>query len=264
MKIGYLQFAPLLLDAPATRARLADLLATTPAVELLVMPELANSGYRFPDRPTALAAGEVPAASPFVGLLTDWCRQHSAHVVTGFHEREGDVLFNSALLIGPGGVLGVYRKLHLFLNEKDIFAPGNLGLPVFDLGGVKIGMLVCFDWVFPEVWRSLALDGADIICHPSNLVLPGFAQRAVPIHALINRVFTITANRIGTEGELTFTGLSTIADPLGNVLVQGPQADVDVQVVEIDLAKARNKQITPRNDVFADRRPDQYMRLQRP
>ncbi|MGC9332990.1 MAG: nitrilase-related carbon-nitrogen hydrolase, partial [Anaerolineae bacterium] len=127
-----------------------------------------------------------------------------------------------------------------------------------EIGACRLGMLVCFDWIFPEAWRVLALKGADVICHPSNLVLPGLAQRAVPIHALTNRVYVVTANRVGTEDDLTFTGMSTIASPTGDVLAQASPADEAVSLVEVDLALARDKRITARNDLFADRRPEAY------
>jgi predicted amidohydrolase len=165
------------------------------------------------------------------------------------------------VLVGPQGYVGRYRKLHLFMNEKDFFQPGNAGLPVFDIGLCKVGMLVCFDWLFPEVWRILALKGADVICHPSNLVLPRLAQQAVPIHALVNRVYVVTANRIGSEGKLTFTGMSTIADPRGEVLSQASSADQELCVVEVDPELAKGKAITPRNNVLADRRPEEYTLL---
>jgi predicted amidohydrolase len=157
--------------------------------------------------------------------------------------------------------LGRYRKLHLFLNEKDFFQPGNGGLPVFDIGPCRVGMLVCFDWQFPEVWRILALKGADVICHPSNLVLPGRAQRAVPIHALVNRIYTVTANRVGREGDLTFTGLSTISDPAGEVLLQASATENAVGLVDVDISLARDKQVTARNHSFNDRRPGEYAHL---
>jgi predicted amidohydrolase len=147
------------------------------------------------------------------------------------------------------------------MDEKDFFAPGDAGLPVFDIGPCQVGMLVCFDWIFPEAWRVLALKGADVIAHPSNLVLPGLAQRAVPVHALTNRVYVVTANRIGTEGDLTFTGLSTIADPKGEVVVQASSSEEEIGVVDIDIRLARDKHITARNDVLADRRPEEYSPL---
>ena len=126
---------------------------------------------------------------------------------------------------------------------------------------MDLTLLVCFDWQFPEVWRILALQGADVICHPSNLVLPGLAQRAVPIHALTNRVYTVTANRVGVEGDLRFTGLSTIAGPRGDVLCQASPTEEEVGLVEVDLTLARDKAVTPRNHIFADRRPAEYTLL---
>jgi predicted amidohydrolase len=118
-------------------------------------------------------------------------------------------------------------------------------------------MLVCFDWVFPEVWRILALKGAEIICHPSNLVLP-FAQQAVPVHGLINRTFNITANRIGNERGIKFTGQSIISDPAGKTLLKASSEKDEVKITSLDLSQARNKKITPRNHLFNDRQPKNY------
>jgi len=177
--------------------------------------------------------------------------------VAGFNECDGDLLYNASVLVGPQGVIGKFRKLHLFMDEKDIFEPGNLGLPVFDIGYCKVGMLVCFDWVFPEAWRVLSLAGAHVICHPSNLVLP-YAQQAVPVHTMVNRIYAVTCNRTGTEKDLTFTGQSIIANPAGEVLSRAPADGDAISIVEVDIAQAENKGITARNDVFADRRTDVY------
>lgn len=261
MKVGFVQCQPVLGRADQTLARLEKLLPQAAQAELIVLPELCNSGYNFDSLDQARDLAEEIPSGRMIEFLHAQCRKQGSHIVCGLDERVGDKLYNTSVLIGPGGVLGSYRKLHLFLNEKDIFEPGDLGLPVFDIGNCWVGMLICFDWMFPEAWRSLALDGADIICHPSNLVIPGLAQRAVPIHGLCNGVFTITANRIGTEKELTFTGLSTIASPRGDILCQASTESEEVGVVEIDIAAARNKSITARNDRLADRRPDQYHRL---
>ncbi|MFN2197074.1 MAG: nitrilase-related carbon-nitrogen hydrolase, partial [Anaerolineales bacterium] len=220
MKVGYIQFQPFLGERDKTIASLDPLLRSASSADLLVLPELCNSGYNFPDYQFAHDSAEEIGGSVFIDFLCSCASDYGLYIVSGFNEREDETLYNSAVLVGPGGYLGKYRKLHLFMNEKDYFQPGNAGLPLFDLGSIKIGMLVCFDWVFPEVWRILALGGADLVCHPSNLVLPGFAQRAIPIHALVNRIHVITCNRIGQEGELTFTGLSTIAAPNGDVVLQ--------------------------------------------
>jgi predicted amidohydrolase len=261
MKIGFVQFAPVLGDVVATIRKLDRFGDAFAGVDLLVLPELCNSGYNFHSRRQAWETSEEIGQGTFVRHLALLCRRYGLHVVSGLNERDGDRLYNSAVLVGPGGYVGRYRKLHLFMNEKDHFTPGDGGLPVFDIGSCRVGMLICFDWMFPEAWRVLALRGADLICHPSNLVLPGLAQRAVPIHALINRVYVVTANRTGVEGDLSFTGLSLIAGPPGDVLVQAPASGEKVGIVEADIALARDKQITPRNDVLADRRPEVYTRL---
>ena len=258
MRIGYVQFSPALCDLDETITRLEELLPEAAEADLVVLPELCNSGYNFASKEEASANAEAVEDSKFVSFLINKCREFGFRIVAGLNELDGDRLCNSAVLVGKDGVEGKYRKMHLFLREKEIFQPGDVGLPVFDCGPARIGILICFDWQFPEVWRILALKGADIICHPTNLVLPGLAQRAIPIHALINRVFVILGNRIGTEGELTFTGRSIISDPRGNVLSEAPAEEPYVGIVEIDPAAARDKNVTPLNHVLNDRRPEEY------
>lgn len=261
MKIGFIQFAPVLGNVQATMDKIDQLSPLCAGADLVVLPELCNSGYNFESVEQAWVTAEEIDHGVFVQYLESLCRQHGCHIVSGLNEREGDYLYNSAVLVGPQGYAGRYRKLHLFMNEKDFFQPGNAGLPVWDIGPCKVGMLVCFDWIFPEAWRILALKGADVICHPSNLVLPGLAQQAVPIHALTNRVYVVTANRIGTERDLAFTGMSTIASPEGKVLAQASQTDAETRVVEVNIELARNKDITARNHILADRRPEEYALL---
>lgn len=261
MKVGLIQFPPALADVGETIRRLDPLIRCCEGAQIVVLPELCNSGYNFPSTEVARRASEEIGRSEFLRFLETRCKDLGFHVVTGFCEREGESLFNSAVLVGPCGVLGRYRKLHLFLNEKDHFLPGNGGLTVYDLGFCRVGMLVCYDWHFPEVWRILALQGADCICHPSNLVLPGLAQRAVPIHALLNRVFVFTCNRVGSEGDLRFTGLSVISNPKGEVLAQGSKEGSEVIFADIDPGMARDKNVTSRNHLFLDRRPGEYRGL---
>ncbi|NOZ07440.1 MAG: carbon-nitrogen hydrolase [FCB group bacterium] len=258
MKIGFAQFAPVF-GHPLKNAELIESMAPDfQSADLIVLPELCSSGYNFSSREEALALSEVLPQSPFLERLHSLCTQHNLYLVAGVNERDGDLLYNSAVLMGPGGILGKYRKMHLFWNEKDIFEPGNLGFPVFQIENLTLGILICFDWIFPEAWRILALKKADIICHPSNLVLPGLAQRAVPIRAVENRFFVVMANRTGDEGDLHFTGCSTIAGPAGNVLAQASEGATEVKIVEADISLARDKQITPRNSVILDRRPADY------
>jgi predicted amidohydrolase len=261
MKVAFVQFAPRLSDLPANVAAIRRLAPQFAGADLVVLPELANSGYNFPSQDAALACGEAVDASPFLDALQQIATQAGQHIVTGLCERADDRLYNSAVLLGPDGVIGTYRKLHLFVDEKDFFTPGDVGLPVCEIPGARVGMLICFDWIFPEAWRVLALKGADVICHPANLVIPGKCQSVVPAQATCNRIYIVTANRIGNEGALTFTGNSIIAAPDGSLLQSAPADRECVRLAEIDPALARDKQITRRNDVFGDRRPAEYRSL---
>jgi predicted amidohydrolase len=261
MKIAVIQFAPALCDREETIRRVDPMLEEASGADLIVLPELANSGYSFPDRRAAWEASEPVASSPFLEYLTGMCEAHACDIVTGLCERAVDRLYNSAVLLSARGVEGIYRKLHLFMDEPDIFEPGDLGLPVFERDYGTIGIQICFDWALCEPWRILMLKGAELICHPSNLVIPGKAQRAIPVYAMTNRLFIVTANRIGTEGSLTFTGRSLIADPEGGTLAEASQREATTLVVDVDLSQAQNKALTPRNDAIADRRPDQYGEL---
>jgi predicted amidohydrolase len=176
-------------------------------------------------------------------------------------ESAGQHIFNSAAMVTPQGEFYVYHKAHLFVDEKDLFDPGDSPFPVFDLGPVKVGMLVCFDHFFPEAARSLALHGAQVICHPSNLVLE-YAQTNSVTRAVENRVFWILANRTGSEtlGEktLAFNGRSQVVAPDGRLLGRAGPNSEELLFAEIDPAEALNKKVTPRNDLFLDRRTDLY------
>jgi predicted amidohydrolase len=180
-------------------------------------------------------------------------------------ERAKKECYNSAAVVGPEGFIGAYRKTHLFAEEKRFFQPGDTGFRVFDVGQARVGVMVCFDWLFPEAARILALVGADIICHPSNLVLP-YCQKGMVTRSLENCVYTATANRVGTEARggkepLCFTGKSQILDPAGQIMTELGEKDKGWAVAKIDVERARNKQITPYNDRLGDRRPNFYGRL---
>jgi predicted amidohydrolase len=261
MRIAFIQFAPAYCDLDETLRRLDPLLDQCRGADLIVLPELCNSGYNFASRDDALASAVSLDGGAFVEHTTEQCAQLDCEIVAGLNEQDGDRLYNSAALISSNGVVGVYRKLHLFMNEKDIFEPGDRGLPVFDRPYGRVGIQICFDWAFCESWRVLAVKGAEIIAHPSNLVIPGKCQRAMPVYAMTNRVFIATANRIGTERDLTFTGRSLIVAPSGDVLAEAPSGEPAVRIVEIDPADARDKMLTPRNDALTDRRPEEYTSL---
>ncbi len=260
IKAGFLQFEPKLGEPDLNISNIEHLLSQTAGADLVVIPELANSGYNFESKEQAIQLAESVDNSPYLNFLSDQAKKLNLHIVSGFHEIDNYLLYNTSVLIGPNGIIGKYRKIHLFMNEFDFFEKGNLGLPVYDIGFCKVGMLICFDWVFPEVWRILALKGADIICHPSNLVLP-YAQQAVPVHGMINKTFNITANRYGTERGVTFSGKSMISNPVGITMVIASSDKDDVCIVDMDINQARNKKITDRNHVINDRFPKDYIEL---
>ena len=134
---------------------------------LIVLPELANTGYLFGTRQEAFLHAELIPEGPSMQAWLDFARKHQVYLAAGLAERDGVQLFDSAVLVGPGGFIGKYRKAHLWNREKLWFTPGNLGFPVFDTPIGRIGLLICWDIWFPEVPRLLSLQGADIICSQS-------------------------------------------------------------------------------------------------
>ena len=257
-KIGVAQSDFKLAEVQANLNVIHDLLARASLadVDVLVLPELANSGYNFETRDQASAAAEEADAGPFCALLRDWSTGGRL-AAGGFCEKSGNDLYNSAAVYANGRLVTVYRKAHLFANEISFFLPGNEKPPVFEFNGNSYGVMICFDWFFPEVARSLALRGAQIILHPSNLVLP-WCQKAMLTRSIENRVFTATANRTGVDRDLSFSGLSQVTSPRGDLLVQADGTSSGVVWAEVDLNDADNKRITRQNDLFQCRRPELY------
>ena len=260
MRIAFVQYDVRFGDPDWNRGKAADLLAATDA-DLAVLPELATSGYLFVSKDEVEAVAEPVDGGPTAEFWKRFAARRNMHIVSGVAERANGKLFNSAVLVRPDGKVDVYRKTHLFNEEKLWFAPGDTGFKVFDLGIARVGMMVCFDWFFPEACRTLALNGADIICHPANLVLP-YCQDAMVTRCIENRVFAVTANRYGVERrggkQQMYTGRSRIISAVGQVLAEAPAAIDSVQVAEINPAAARNKALGKYNDLLKDRRPEMY------
>jgi len=261
IKVGFVQTNPEFGALEANLLQAKNLWGEHKA-NLLVLPELFSTGYQFQSLAEARNLSEPIPDGPTTRFLIDWARDAGITLVAGLAERDGKILYNSAVIVGPQGFIGKFRKAHIFDSENNFFQPGDLPFTVFDAGFAKIGIMICFDWRFPETARTLALQGADIIAHPSNLVLPDCPQ-AMITRCLENRVYAVTSNRVGSEkrapGEaLKFIGQSQVVDPDGFILVRASQDQEEAHVVEINLAKARNKRINGRNDLFADRREDLY------
>ena len=263
MKIGFIQFKPVFGDVSANVEKMKNLISSAEA-DLLVLPELATTGYTFTSQEELTNIAEPFEKSSSLDSLNTLARERSCALVVGFGESTGAGLYNSAALLKPDGSRRLYRKAHLFGAENIFFEPGDIPLEVHELNGVKLGIMICFDWFFPETCRTLALMGAQIICHPVNFILP-WGQKAMEIRSLENRIFSVTANRYGTEarGEysFTFTGKSQITSPRGEVLAQAPESEDAVTVVEIDPDDAADKRINKHTDLFNDRRPELYKEI---
>ena len=260
MRIGLYQFHPVFGRVDENISKIGKVLKACDA-DIIVLPELCTTGYQFLSREEAADYAEEIPGGPTVEAFSGLCRQGGIHVVTGIAERSEDKVYNAAVLVGPKGHVGTYRKVHLFNREKTLFDPGDTGFQVWEVTGVRTGIMICFDWVFPEAARTLAIKGADLICHPANLVLP-WCQDAMITRSIENRVFTATANRVGREARwkevLTFTGRSQITGPSGERLMTMGVDEESLRVVEVDIAPARDKLITPRNHVLEDRRTELY------
>lgn len=265
LKIGFFQFEPKFGAVTQNLTKVVSILKKADA-DLIVLPELAFTGYYFQDRSELMTLAEDPKKSSTVDGLTQLCQEYNFFLITGFAEKCADKIFNSALLIGPGGILHTYRKLHLFNMEKKYFDPGDTPLEAVKVRDARVGMMVCFDWAFPEVARVLALQGADVLCHPSNLVLP-LCQQAMLTRCLENSVYAVTANRIGEDvrpqRKIRFTGQSQVVAPRGEIVYRATPDEEELYIVDIDLNLARDKFITEKNDILQDRRPDFYTFLSR-
>jgi len=259
MKIGYIQNEPIF-GAKEKNFESVRLLLNGVKADLLVLPELFATGYAFTSIEEAKEMAEIKQGqtAAFLKNLSD---QTGATMVGGFIETDKDKIYNSLLVVSNGEVIDTYRNIHLFNKEKLLFSHGDHPLKVYDINGVKIGVMICFDWMFPEVCRTLAIKGMQVLAHPSNLVMP-YCQRAMVTRCLENRVFAITANRIGNEqrgnDNFTFTGASQITGCDGEILSFAPVDKPHVSVVEIDEKSADNKMINEYNDLIKDRREDFY------
>ncbi len=269
------QYAPQVGDPEGNRRRGSSWInrAADAGADLVVLPELASSGYTFESEEEALLCADDTGGS----TISEWarlCRERSLHVVCGFSERAGGISYNAAALLGPQGVLGVYRKAHLFNDEKSYFAPGDTGFPVFSLPFGKVGILICYDIWFPEAARVLAVRGAELLCVPTNWVA-NFRKQAADDRgwtmgdyacvglATQNQLFVAAADRIGEERGVQFVGCSCLVGPDGSMLEgPAPVAEEALLVSTIDLEWARRaRRRTPRNDTLGDRRPDLYGEL---
>ncbi|BCH61990.1 hydratase (plasmid) [Agrobacterium vitis] len=270
LTIASIQFEPRIGDRDHNLAAIDRLVrrAKADGADLVVLPELADSGYVFRDTAElAELAGPVPEGES-AQMLIALAREIVIHLVSGIAERDGETFYNSAILCGPDGYIGKYRKLHLWNEENRYFAPGDLGLPVFDIGRGKVGIAICYDGWFPEAFRQLALSGAELICVPTNWVpMPGSEDQADAMSNILakaaahsNAVYIACADRVGTERGQPFIGRSLIVGPQG-WSVAGPASGdrEEILLAKIDLSSvAASRTLNSFNHLLGDRRADVY------
>ena len=239
--------------------------------ELTVFPECYSTGYCFDSLAEAMEFGEsVPG--PSTDRVAKLCAELKTHVVFGMLEKSGDQLFNVAVLIGPDGLIGCYRKVHLpYLGVDRFTTPGDRPFEVFEAAGVRIGMLICYDGGFPEAARVLSIRGADLIVLPTNWPPGGsyMAEFSINCRAMENGIYFAAVNRIGSENGFSFIGKSRICSPVGATINSIDDASPGILRTEIDPMIARTKRIVrvPGKhliDRMADRRPEMYAAICEP
>jgi predicted amidohydrolase len=258
-----------LADKPANLRAMTDRLAAAAdrGARLVVFPECALTGYGFESRAQAKAAAE-PLPGPAADVLAAVCARHNVWAVFGLLEADAATgkLYNACGLVGPTGFVAGYRKAHLPCLGADRFTdPGDRPFAVHDLGGLKLGMNICFDGSFPETARILTLLGADLIVLPTNWATNAgkMAELVSAARSWENHVYYLAVNRVGDEAGFHYIGLSSAADYLGNVLHWAPADEEAVFTIEVDPAAARQKRVVHCHGVYEIdrvnwRRPDLY------
>ncbi|KAA1429224.1 nitrilase-related carbon-nitrogen hydrolase [Nocardioides antri] len=266
--VAVVQLAPVLGDLAGNRRRLLAAVdeAAAAGARVVVLPELATTGYCFTDAAQARALAE-PVDGPTVRALTDLAARHDLVVVVGLAllDPEGR-LRNSAVLVDGDGPAAVYDKVHLWGREPDVFTAGDAPPPVVATRHGRVGLMVCYDLEFPEWVRRAALDGAELVCVPVNWPDPGRPDGERPVETLTaqvaaatNRVYVAVADRVGDERGTRWIGGSVIAGPDGYPLVVSRlDGSSQTLLADCDLASARDKALSRHNDRFADRRPHLY------
>ncbi len=271
IRIGCVQSNPIFGDIKANLIQFEKFVTEADA-DIIIFPELAFTGYFFTSAEEAKKIAE-PLDGLLIKKIKQIAKENNIAIVTGFLEKENGLLYNSAIAIDPHGELaGHYRKVHLFYYEKVVFAPGNLGFPVFEIEvrsgeKIKLGVLICYDWRFPEAARSLAIKGADIITIPSNIVTTtGMLLETLKVRAFENKVVIAFSDRVGTEKsviegkteELLFRGGSCIINYNGDVLSIDSSQGESITYADVLLCEVRSKNINKFNNIITDRQAEIY------
>ena len=267
LKVAGVQMDVEIANAEANLEKMAKRLeeTTSAGAQLTVFPECTTTGYCFASLDEAMEVAEG-FDGPSVSRVHQWCRKKNTMVVFGFLELDGDRVFNALALVGPSGVLGKYRKIHLPHLGVDRFTiPGDRPFAVIETPDVRIGLNICYDAAFPESARVLSILGSDLIVLPTNWPPTSvLTADVIPnARALENHVYFMAINRVGVERGFEFIGKSKICDPSGANMAFADHANEAIIYAEIDPEYARKKHlvtIAGEHEVhrMMDRRPDAY------
>ena len=273
IRVAAVQMNPRFADISTNRATIVARLreAAEDGARLIVFPECALTGYCFETKEEALKVAE-PIPGPSIDAMTEECRALDVHCVFGLLEKDGSRLFNACALVGPNGVVGSYRKIHLPYLGVDRFAdPGDRPFAVFDAGGIKIGMHICYDGAFPESGRVLTLLGAELLVLPTNWPRHSecAAEHMMICRSMENVVYSMAIDRVGEERGFQFIGRSSIVDTTGAVLATASVDGEEILYADLEPARARRKKLIRvpglhEIDRIADRRPKFYETLVAP
>jgi predicted amidohydrolase len=238
---------------------------------LIVFPECALTGYVFASRQEAMPYMET-IPGPSTDRLASCCGELGVHAIVGLLEIDDDKCFNAAVLLGPKGLVGKYRKNHLpFLGIDRFLDPGDKPFKVYKTPIGNIGIHICYDCNFPESARIMMLLGADILALPTNWPegRGKVAKYVVIARAYDNKVHLVAANRVGSEHGTKFIGLSKIVNAWGDILAEASSDDEQIIFGEVNLAEAQEKHIVFKAgefemDLIDDRRPELYTELSEP
>lgn len=254
-------------DVESNRAKVIDRIreAADQQARLVILPECAITGYAFESLEEAVEFAE-PIDGPTSEAVARACGETGLYAIVGFIEKDGSRFFNAAMLVGPGGVIGSYRKVHMpYIGADRFLTPGDRPFEVFDLPIGKVGILICYDVSFPESTRTLKLLGAELIALPTNWP-PGAGRTAdflINGRALENHVNLAATNRVGLERGWPFIGRSKVVDFNGDTLAEADGEAEQLLVTEIDFEQANKNKIVNVSgayeiDRLADRRPEFY------
>lgn len=270
LKVAAVQMEPTFgaVAANLDRVEVALRSASSEGASLIVLPELADTGYVFESREEALSLAAAVPGGESASRIAELAAELGVHVVIGLAERDKDRVFNTSAVFGPRGPVGVFRKVHLWAYENVVFEPGDLGFPVFHTPIGRLATFICYDGWFPESYRSCALAGADIVCIPTNWVpIPGQAPGAPAMATVLcqaaahsNSIVVVAADRVGIERSQPFIGQSVIVGHSGWPL-SGPASydREEILFAEVDLSSVRSDRAwNAFNNPLKDRRPAAY------